>query len=90
MIYRNVMEELVEEVYEDMKPYADCCTCELCHADIVACALNMLPPKYAATRAGVSLSKASQLRSQALADIQTALAKAMQIVKEHPRHDRDD
>lgn len=88
-LYHNVMEDLVEEVYEECVSGADCCTCERCHADTVAYALNQLPPQYAVTNAGKKLTKANNLRRQHIADIQAALARGFQVVSEFPRHEEE-
>ncbi len=86
-LYKNIMEDLVEETFADMQPHLDnCCTCEQCHSDIVALALNQLPPQYAVTPAGASITKAMNLRSQHMADIQSALVRAVDIVTKNPRH----
>ncbi len=85
-LYQNIMEDLVEETYGDMKPHITSCTCEQCHADTIALALNQLPPQYAVTPAGVSITKARNLRMQHMADIQMALTRAIDIVSKHPRH----
>ena len=48
--YQNVMEILVEQMYSSIESTLDCCACPLCKADIIAYALNQLPPKYVAMR----------------------------------------
>jgi len=84
--YKNIMETLVEEEYERASSSLGCCTCELCRNDIIAYALNQLPPKYVATRKGEVYSKTFILRNQHRTDIMAALAKAAGIVRESPRH----
>ena len=85
--YQNVMETLVEEEYSKVKDALGCCTCERCHGDIVAYALNQLPPKYVVTPKGEVYSKTFILRSQHRTDIMAALAKAAAAVRAHPRHE---
>ena len=85
--YQNIMESLVEEVYEASKDQLGCCTCDRCHADIVAYTLNHLPPKYAVSPSGISIAKVMNLRSQHIADIQANLARAAELVARSPRHD---
>lgn len=86
-LYRNIMEELVEEFYDDIKDRCDCCTCEQCRGDVIAYTLNHLPPQYVVSSVGASLSKAANLRYQHKTDIHTALLRAMTVVSESPRHD---
>lgn len=86
--YRNIMESLVEEEFERAAVSLGCCTCEACRNDIIAYALNQLPPKYVATRKGEVYSKTFILRNQHYADIMAALAKGAKVVSDHPRHDK--
>ena len=84
--YRNVMEVLLEELFDKMKGQMDCCTCDECRSDIIALALNQLPPHYVRTEKGEMLSKLDQLSQQNYTDVMTALAQAVEKVKNHPRH----
>lgn len=84
--YKNVMEDLIEEEFDGLKPSLDCCTCDDCRNDMIAYALNQLPPKYVATRKGEVYSKTFILRNQHRTDIMAALTKAAKVVKENPRH----
>jgi len=84
--YENVMETIVEEAWDKVGPELDCCQCEQCRNDIIAWALNQLPPRYVATHSGKAISKADTLRIQHLTDVRTALVQGARIVKEHPRH----
>lgn len=84
--YRNIMEALVEEEFDRAVGSLDCCHCEACRNDIIAYALNQLPPKYVATHRGEVYSKTFILRNQHYADIMAALAKGAKLVKDNPRH----
>lgn len=84
--YKNIMEYLVEEEYSRAASSLGCCTCEKCRSDIIAYALNQLPPKYVATEKGEVYSKTFILRNQHRTDIMAALAKASALVREQPRH----
>ena len=84
--YKNVMEDLIEEEFDSLQPTLDCCTCEACRSDMIAYALNQLPPKYVATRKGEVYSKTFILRNQHRTDIMAALTKPASVVKANPRH----
>ena len=84
--YENMMEAMVEETLNTLRDDLHCCTCEQCRSDIAAYALNHLPPKYVATRAGGAISRADTLRIQHLTDVRTAVLQAAQVINEHPRH----
>ena len=84
--YQNVMEQLVEEQFERMADSLGCCLCEECRSDIIAYALNQLPPKYVVTSTGGIYSKTYVLRSQHLTDIVTAITHGASLVRDNPRH----
>ena len=84
--YRNIMEDIVEEQYNGIKDRLDVCSCEQCHSDIVALALNNLPPRYVSTVSGLTFSKVASTKMQFQTDVQAALIRAAQIVKQYPRH----
>jgi len=77
--------DLIDPVLKDI----DCCTCEKCLLDIMAIALNELPPKYVVTRKGEMYTKLWVLRQQLDVDIISALTKAAAAVGKNPRHDSD-
>lgn len=85
-MYQNMMETMVEDTLDILLPELDCCTCELCRNDMVAYALNHLPPRYVVTQSGGVISKADTMRIQHMTDVRTALVRAAQMVKENPRH----
>lgn len=84
--YVNVMEELVEQSYDSVKNTLNCCQCEICRNDIIACALNLLPPKYVVLEKGSVYSKNYILKNRMMSDIMAALVKAAEIVNKNPRH----
>ena len=86
-LYRNIMEDLAEDTLDSMVGQMDFCNCSQCRADIIALALNHLPPQYAVTSPGASISKLINLQAQHQADIQKELLKAILIVSKHPRHE---
>lgn len=84
--YRNLMESVVEELYDEFTSTLDCCHCERCRCDVVCYALNQLPPKYIMTHEGEMFTRLNQLSNQHSADILSAIATGARLVKEHPRH----
>ncbi|WP_035267529.1 late competence development ComFB family protein [Desulfitibacter alkalitolerans] len=85
-LVRNTMEILVWQMVDDvMRKFPEVCGCEGCRSDIVALALNQLPPKYVATEIGEVYSKSNILESQYRADIIGAITKAIVKVTESPR-----
>ncbi|WP_122643392.1 late competence development ComFB family protein [Luxibacter massiliensis] len=85
-LYKNIMEDLVEEQFDHIKNSLDCCTCEQCRSDMIAYTLNHLPSRYVVSQAGEIISKVNSLKGQHMTDIRTELMRASQIVKNHPRH----
>ena len=86
MKYRNVMETIVENKLDKMIDMLDCCHCEQCRNDVVAYALNQLPPKYVVTDQGEVYSKLAAMGLQHDADVTAAISMGAAAVKQHPRH----
>ena len=89
MILYNVMEKLVYEELEKIireKGYKGC-TCENCKADIMALALNKLPPKYVVTEQGELISKVIATLPQNQVDILAAVVEASKQVEKAPNHE---
>lgn len=80
------MEHLLEELLDERKDQLDCCTCETCRNDIIALALNRLPPRYVCTPEGEMITKLDQIGPQNKADAMAALAQAVKMVKAEPHH----
>lgn len=83
---RNLMEEAVTEALDTAWADEDMCRCERCRLDILAKALNNLPPRYVVTERGKVFTRADFLELQKSIDVLTALGNAIRLVKENPRH----
>lgn len=86
--YQNVMELVGRAVYSSVVSTLDCCACPLCKADIIAYALNQLPPKYVALREGEAYPKLFILQKEYRTRVAAALVHAAAVVRENPRHGR--
>lgn len=82
----NLMEEIVRLTYNEVISDINVCKCETCKLDIMAKALNDLPPKYFITTQGRVFKKIETLRGQLEVDIISAITKASILVKRYPRH----
>lgn len=81
------VKELIDEVlqeYASQNPGT--CKCERCKNDIMALALNNLPPKYVVTDIGRVYTKAVYDQVGGKAQVIAALTSAIQRVRQHPRH----
>lgn len=84
---KNLMEDEVFMSIENIvKPMKELCKCEKCIDDIAAIALNDLKPNYVVTEKGYLYSKANNMDYQFNTDVTTAVIKAIEIVKNNPRH----
>lgn len=88
--YQNIMELLVEQMYDNVVSTLDCCICPLCRNDIIAYALNQLPPKYVGLRDGEAYAKQFILLKEYRTQIAAALVRAAAVVRENPRHSPDE
>lgn len=85
-LYRNIMEELAEQAYDELKDKLDCCQCDLCRNDIIAYALNQVTSKYVVTTEGYLFEKLDSMVAQNWVDLIHAITEGAAIVGEHPRH----
>lgn len=79
----NEMEALVLEKLEDALTRMKCCRCDRCKKDIVALALNKLPPRY---RVVQEKQPERQADTDLNAQIVTAVIQAILTVRSKPRH----
>ncbi|MCF8566266.1 late competence development ComFB family protein [Alicyclobacillus tolerans] len=88
MALHNVTEELVKSLFanEFLERRKLECSCQQCKDDILAIALNRLPPRYVVTEQGGAYVKAQYLERQLQLDIVRELEMASEQVAKHPRH----
>ena len=87
-VLTNLMEQLVEQKYEELKDVLDVCQCERCRLDMLSYALNRFPAKYVVTEKGEAITKVHSMSVQFDSDITGALTMAAKAVTEHPRHEK--
>lgn len=92
MQIRNAMETVVKqdlaEVLRHKTKYGitDICTCARCQLDILALALNKLPPRYVVCDQGETYVRTSTLEQQFQVDTLFAILNAVKIVSANPHH----
>lgn len=79
----NAMEAAVLEKLDSVLVRFKCCRCDRCKKDIVAMALNKLPPKYRVVQEG---RPAPDLDPQTNAQVLSAMIQSVLSVRAHPRH----
>ena len=84
----NVAELIANEKVSDIMVRMEMCTCEKCVCDVLAIALNSLPPKYVTSDAGKQYIQLDAYKRQFETDVAFALMKACQTVKASPGHDK--
>ena len=88
--YHNLMEDIVlQEVDAIMRSGGGCC-CDICKTDVVAYALNHLPPHYVSTHKGRIMVKLQSYEMQSHADVVAAVSEAAKVVARSLRHDREE
>lgn len=88
MKLHNIMEDKVTDVTNRlMRGDQDFCTCDRCKLDVIALALNAVPSKYVVTDKGELFGRANLMTNQSDADIIKEVTKAIDIVRNSPRHD---
>lgn len=84
---KNFMEDVVIQILDEiLTEKKDFCNCERCRLDIMAIALNHLPPKYTVTEEGEVFTKIQLLSQQFRADAMVEIVKAIEIVSKNPHH----
>ncbi len=83
---KNFMEDVVNKKIDSVLNLMNICKCEKCRLDIMAIALNDLPPRYVVTDTGELFSKVRELEQQFEVDIETAIVKAAIYVSKNPKH----
>lgn len=87
--YVNVMQVLVEEKAPKYIKMFGLCDCKRCLEDVIALALNHLPPKYVVMDQGERVPKLTFYEGKYSSDITAQLLKACSKVAERPHHTRD-
>lgn len=83
----NVVEHVVWNHLDDvLNKKKDVCHCDMCRADIAACALNKLQPRYVTTALGEAYTRAEFLDKQLELDVIVALTEAVEQIAGNPRH----
>ncbi|MEW6708432.1 MAG: late competence development ComFB family protein [Candidatus Riflebacteria bacterium] len=85
----NKMESAVKRMLDEIirRREKDVCACERCKLDVIALALNSLPPKYVVTEIGNAVINVDLDSAQGKANITMAVCSAIDIVNKRPRHD---
>ncbi|BCV25051.1 late competence development ComFB family protein [Gelria sp. Kuro-4] len=85
----NCMEAAVAAHFSEVaRRFPEACRCPRCRLDVLALALNALPPRYVVSETGEVYARAEQLSQQYNADIAIALTRAFSQVLAAPRHQK--
>ncbi len=84
---KNYMEKMVKKNLESqLEKRNNICKCDRCKLDMMAYALNHLPPKYVVTDKGSIFTRLQELEVQMNADITREVFKAIELVSKNKRH----
>ncbi len=86
MELKNCMEDAVNRYVDDIIKELDMCTCEKCKLDVMAIALNNLPPQYTVTDDGFLFNKLKTMELQFEIEIIAEITRAAKIVMKDSRH----
>ena len=84
--YINILEEIVKNEALEIMRKMNMCMCDKCINDVIAFALNSLPPRYVVSQKTSLYVKIAAYEKQYSADILAAVTKACIQVKNIPRH----
>lgn len=86
IVVYNIMEQIIEDKVKKLIKEIKMCTCDQCCSDVIALALNDLPPRYAVSRVGKVITRLELLDEQTQTDIITAIMFAIKKVSKSPHH----
>lgn len=87
MELHNYTENVVREVLEEILAKRDnICKCEVCRLDMMAIALNNLPPQYYVSNKGEVFSRLLATYVETRTKVITELTKAIMQVEQQPSH----
>ena len=86
IVLRNLTEDYVMLVYNEISSTLDCCKCNQCRLDMMSYALNRLKPKYVVSSEGELMTRLCEFDYQFETTVMSELAKAAKVVKANPRH----
>lgn len=85
--FENYIERIVrEELHNLYERDKTICQCDNCLQDIMTLTLNNLPPRYVASDVGHIMTMFNLTRDQLRAQVLVELLKAVEKVKENPKH----
>jgi competence protein ComFB len=83
---KNHMEQIVEKAADHYIAQTDMCSCEKCRMDVMALALNKLPPVYVVTDIGGLFASIDSTFVQNQIDAEVAVLSAIELVRAAPKH----
>lgn len=87
MQLHNFMESAVSEALQTvLVQIPGICDCERCRLDIMALALNRLPPKYTVTHSGEVFTRLKMWDVGNQAAVLSEVTRAAMVVAGHPNH----
>ncbi|MGG1552717.1 MULTISPECIES: late competence development ComFB family protein [Paenibacillus] len=87
MVVYNAMETVVNRMFEEFqKTYEMSCDCQICREDVLAIALNKLPPRYTSSDKGLLFVKGEYISPQLQSDIMRELLAAATVVAQNRHH----
>lgn len=87
-LYKNYSEEIVYKILlEVLQNYPNVCKCDKCIADMMACALNHVKPKYVVNDQGkIYISALYEINKQEKISITAIVIYAVEKISANPMH----
>ena len=83
---KNLVEDHVLAAYDSLRPlFPAYCGCILCRDDVLAFALNRVPPRYVSRREGAVVTEVSLEKEQSRAAIEVVVMEALRKISVAPR-----
>ena len=83
---KNLVEEHVHAAYDTLRTlFPAYCGCDLCRDDVLAFALNRVPPRYVSRREGAVVTEVNLEKEQSRAAIEVVVMEALRKISVAPR-----
>ena len=84
--YHYLMVDIVLQHVDRILEADGCSCCDICKSDVIAYALNHLPPQYVVTDTGRMMVKLKNCDSQTRTVGLAARRNAVKLIRDNPRH----
>lgn len=88
MKYHNLMEKIMANKLDEIWNKFEGCKCERCRDDILACALNRVPPRYVVSQEGELYARVESMNADYELELVKIISQSINVVASNPSHEK--